>query len=95
MDWSRRLADADYLIDRTQQELRAAIAAIDLRVRNVHLKLADAYAFRLREMTRQQNLAGAASVLNAQKRLDWQREFRRRFTALPSVWRSVWRKLLS
>ena len=46
--------DADYLIERAQQELQAAITASDRRVREVHLELADAYSFRVRELRRQE-----------------------------------------
>ena len=43
------MSDTEYLVARAEQELKAAIAASDRRVRDVHLELADAYAFRLRE----------------------------------------------
>ena len=46
---SFRMLDADYLANRAAQELAAAIKASDNRVRERHLELADAYAFRLRE----------------------------------------------
>ena len=46
------MSDAEYFADRAQQELRAAIRSSDRRVRDVHLELADAYAFRLREERR-------------------------------------------
>ena len=48
------MSDADYLIERAQQELNAATRSLDARVRQVHLELADAYAFRLREVRRQE-----------------------------------------
>lgn len=50
----RRMSDAEYLTERAFQELRAATRASDLRVRDIHLELADAYAFRLRELQRQE-----------------------------------------
>jgi hypothetical protein len=46
------MSDAEYLIARAQQELRAAMRAPDARVRQIHLELADAYSFRLRQMKR-------------------------------------------
>ena len=46
------MSDAEYLNERAQQELQAAMSAFDKRVREVHLELADAYAFRLRETMR-------------------------------------------
>jgi hypothetical protein len=46
------MSDAEYLFQRAQQELQAAMRAFDARVREVHLELADAYAFRLREARR-------------------------------------------
>jgi hypothetical protein len=48
------MSDADYLIERAHQELNAAMRTSDPRVRNVHLELADAYTFRLRELKRQE-----------------------------------------
>ena len=48
------MSDADYLIERAHQELNAALQSSDLRVRDRHLELADAYAFRLREVKREQ-----------------------------------------
>ena len=44
------MSDAEYLTARARQELSAAMRASDPRVRQIHLELADAYAFRLREM---------------------------------------------
>ena len=44
--------DAEYLIERAHQELNAAMRSSDVRVRKVHLELADAYAFRLSETKR-------------------------------------------
>ena len=44
--------DAEYLADRAQQELRAALLAYDVRARTIHLELADAYTFRLQELNR-------------------------------------------
>ena len=46
------MTDAEYLIQRAQQELQAAMQAFDGRVREVHLELADAYTFKLRETMR-------------------------------------------
>jgi hypothetical protein len=46
------MSDADYLTDRALSELRAAMLAYDVRVRLVHLELADAYTARLEEMKR-------------------------------------------
>lgn len=48
------MSDADYLIERAHQELNAAMRTSDPRVRELHLELADAYAFRLREVKRQE-----------------------------------------
>ena len=47
------MIDAVYFAQRAAQELRAAIGSSDGRVREVHLELADAYAFRLREAQRE------------------------------------------
>ena len=44
------MTDTDYFAARAQQELKAAIAATDPGVREVHLQLADAYGFRVREL---------------------------------------------
>jgi hypothetical protein len=44
------MGDTEYLSTRAEQELCAAIAASDARVREIHLQLADAYSFRLREV---------------------------------------------
>jgi hypothetical protein len=54
------MMDADYLTERAHQELNAAMRSSDLRVRNRHLELADAYAFRLREVRRQEQFAQPA-----------------------------------
>ena len=43
------MSDTAYLSARAQEELRAASNSTDRRTREVHLQLADAYAFRLRE----------------------------------------------
>jgi hypothetical protein len=43
------MSNSEYLSLRAQFELRAAIHSVDRRVREIHLELADAYAFRLRE----------------------------------------------
>lgn len=48
------MSDADYLVERAHQELNAAMRTSDVRVRNLHLELADAYAFKLREVKRQE-----------------------------------------
>ena len=47
------MRDADYFAERAAQELRAAMRSSDRRVRELHLELADAYAFRLREAQRE------------------------------------------
>lgn len=41
--------DTEFLTDRAQQELSAAIRSSDPHVREVHLDMADAYLVRLRE----------------------------------------------
>jgi hypothetical protein len=46
------MTDAEYLVERAQQELKAAVRTLDQRVRLVHLELADAYTFRIQEMNR-------------------------------------------
>jgi hypothetical protein len=51
------MVDADYLTERAHQELDAAAHSSDRRVRQVHLELADAYAFRLRELRRMEQRA--------------------------------------
>lgn len=51
-DWGRRMSDAEYFAERAHQELLAAMCAPDRRVRERHLELADAYAFRLSEEKR-------------------------------------------
>jgi hypothetical protein len=43
------MSNIEYLSVRAQEEFRAAINSTDRRVREIHLELADAYAFRLRE----------------------------------------------
>ena len=48
------MSDAEYLILRAHQELKAAIRASDQRVRQVHLELADAYSLRLSEKRAQE-----------------------------------------
>ena len=48
------MSDAKYFTERAQQELNAAMRSSDRRVRDVHLELADAYAFRLREVAREE-----------------------------------------
>lgn len=42
-DLGRRMSDAEYLIDRAQQELNTAISALDARVRKMQLELTNAY----------------------------------------------------
>jgi hypothetical protein len=46
------MSDVDYFVERAGQEMQAAMQAFDVRVRNLHLELADAYAFRASEMRR-------------------------------------------
>lgn len=46
------MSDAEYLTERAFQELTAAMRSSDARVREIHLELADAYAFKLREVQR-------------------------------------------
>jgi hypothetical protein len=53
------MSDADYFILRAQQELSAAMRSSDLRVRQVHLELADAYSFRVRESGRIESRSAA------------------------------------
>jgi hypothetical protein len=55
------MSDAEYLVQRAHEELIAAMKSSDHRVREVHLELADAYAFRLREMKRQERAAAVAT----------------------------------
>ena len=43
------MSDTEYLRARAQQELRAASNSTNRRTREIHLELADAYAFRVRE----------------------------------------------
>lgn len=43
------MSDTAYLSARAQEELRAASNSTDRRTREIHLQLADAYAFRMRE----------------------------------------------
>jgi len=43
------MSDAEYLRLRADQEFKAAVLAPNRRVRDIHLELADAYSFRLRE----------------------------------------------
>ena len=54
--------DPDYLIKREQQELEAARRASDVRVRRLHLEMADAYTLRISELKRQERLSTMASV---------------------------------
>lgn len=60
-----RMADADYFVERAHQELKAAMQALDLRVRQVHLQLADAYAFRSRELNAQERRSQMQSASEA------------------------------
>lgn len=46
------MSDADYFTLRAQEELKAAMHASDVRVRKVHLQLADAYSLKLDETKR-------------------------------------------
>jgi hypothetical protein len=46
------MSNAEYLTERSRQERLAAMHSPDRRVRDIHLELADAYAFRLREEER-------------------------------------------
>jgi hypothetical protein len=46
------MQNAEYFAERAHQELLAAMRAPDRRVRERHLELADAYAFRLSEERR-------------------------------------------
>ena len=46
------MSDAEYFVHRAHAEMIAAMKSSDRRVREVHLELADAYAFRLRETKR-------------------------------------------
>ena len=48
------MSDAEYLTERAVQELSAAMRSSDARVREIHLELADAYTFKVREMQRQE-----------------------------------------
>jgi len=41
--------DTEFLADRAQQEISAALKSSNPRVRDVHLDMADAYLLRLRE----------------------------------------------
>jgi hypothetical protein len=43
------MSNTEYLSLRAQEELRAAMKSTDRRAREIHLELADAYSFRLRE----------------------------------------------
>ena len=63
------MSDAEHLILRAQQELRAAIETSDDRVRQAHLELADAYSLRLSAMRAQEHrsnktpMSGPCSVI--------------------------------
>lgn len=46
------MSDAEYFILRAQQELSAAMRSSDLRVRQIHLELADAYSVKVGESRR-------------------------------------------
>jgi hypothetical protein len=56
------MSDADYLLERAQEEFKAASRSADSRVRDRHLELADAYAFRLQQLKRQEQLAQIAAL---------------------------------
>ena len=51
------MSDTEYLRVRAQQELRAASNSTSRRTRDIHLELADAYAFRVREQQAMERLA--------------------------------------
>ena len=44
------MSDTEYLVARAEQELHAAVGASAERARAIHLQLADAYSFRVREI---------------------------------------------
>ena len=46
------MSEAEYLTDRAIRELQAAMLAFDVRVRSIHLEMADAYTLKLREAVR-------------------------------------------
>jgi hypothetical protein len=46
------MSEAEYLTDRAIHELRAAMLAFDVRVRSIHLEMADAYTLKLGEAKR-------------------------------------------
>ena len=46
------MSEAEYLTDVAIRELQAAMLAFDVRVRSIHLEMADAYTLRLREAKR-------------------------------------------
>jgi len=57
------MIDADYWSQRARQELEAAVKSSDRRVREIHLELAAAYSFRVRETNRQ---TGPAVMLKSE-----------------------------
>ena len=65
------MSDADYLIVRAQQELQAAMSAFDKRVREIHLELADAYAFKLRETMRLERRAAIETTASSTSAFSW------------------------
>jgi hypothetical protein len=56
------MSNAEYLSERSRQERLAAMRSADPRVRGIHLELADAYAFRLREEARMEVLVAAETA---------------------------------
>lgn len=48
------MSDAEYFKQRAFQELQAATTCADARAREIHLELANAYAFKLRETQREE-----------------------------------------
>jgi len=46
------MSDTDYLTGRAIRELQAAMLAFDVRVRSIHLEMADAYTLKLGEAKR-------------------------------------------
>ena len=56
------ILDPNYLIMREQQELEAALHSSNLRVRRLHLEMADAYTCRISEINRREQLSTRAPV---------------------------------
>lgn len=59
-DGGSRMSDVEYLAQRAQQELVAAMGSSDRRTREIYLELADAYSFRLHEQRRARPFAERA-----------------------------------